>query len=443
MSFASARPDNRAFHSDAVEATVAKIAGALEHDPELAWIFSNCYPNTLDRAVEHRLVDGRPDTFVVTGDIDAMWLRDSTAQVWPYLGLAAEDPVLANLLRGVINRQTACVLIDPYANAFTRDGQSATPWAGDKTHMVSGVYERKWELDSLCWVIRLAHGYWKATRDVTPFDGSWQAAMEVILDTFLEQQRFDGAGPYRFERDSDRDIDTLVRSGVGPPANPCGLIVSSFRPSDDRCELPYNVPANLMAVAACRQLAEMAEGGLLPAELWSRATSLAIQVRAALEMEGVSRVGLEETWAYECDAMGNYLQADDPKLPSLLALPYLGLWGVDHPRYAATRRWVLGAENPNFAEGAAASGGSSVHQGPDWIWPLSIITQALTSNDDEETRSCLRSLKSTHAGTGLMHESFHKDDPTRFTRQWFGWANSLFGELIVALYRSRPGLLEL
>ena len=443
MSYASARPDEKAFQSDAVENAVAEIAGAIGHDPELAWMFSNCFPNTLDRAVEHEFVDGRPDTFVVTGDIDAMWLRDSTAQVWPYLRLAPADPALANLLRGVINRQTACVLIDPYANAFSRDGESMSPWADDTTDMRPGVYERKWEVDSLCWVVRLAHGYWKATGDTSAFDGLWQAAMELVLATFQEQQRFDGAGPYRFERKTDRKIDTLVRSGVGPEANPCGLIVSSFRPSDDRCELPYNVPANLMAVAACRQLAEMAETGLLPAELWSQATSLAIQIRAALEIEGVSRVNREETWSYECDAMGNHLQADDPNHPSLLSLPYLGLWNRDHPRYVATRHWALSAANPHYAQGTAASGGTSVHQGDDWIWPLSVITQALTSTDEEEVRSCLRTLKATHAGTGLIHESFHKDDPNQFTREWFGRGNSLFGELIAELHRTRPNLLEL
>jgi meiotically up-regulated gene 157 (Mug157) protein len=187
----------------------------------------------------------------------------------------------------------------------------------------------------------------------------------------------------------------------------------------------------------------MAEGGLLPAEIWSRATSLAIQIRAALEIEGVSRVGRDETWSYECDAMGNHVQTDDPKHPSLLALPYLGLWGMDHPRYVATRRWILSSDNPHYAQGAAGSGGSSVHQGADWIWPLSLITQGLTSTDGDEIKHCLRTLKATHAGTGLMHEAFHKDDPDQFTRPWFGWANSLFGELIVRLYRTRPETLEL
>ncbi len=99
---------------------------------------------------------GGPDTYVITGDIDAMWLRDSSAQVWPYLPLTKEDESLRQLIAGVINRQTRCVLLDPYANAFYKDETKISDWKSDLTDMKPGVHERKWEIDSLCYTIRLA-----------------------------------------------------------------------------------------------------------------------------------------------------------------------------------------------------------------------------------------------------------------------------------------------
>jgi uncharacterized protein len=173
----------------------------IEHDTQgHAWMFENCYPNTLDTTVNFRMVDGKPDAFVITGDIDAMWLRDSSEQLWPYLPVAKEDPDLRRMIEGVIRRQTACILIDPYANAFM-PGQHDRPlsWAvHDKTDMHPGVGERKWEIDSLCYTVRLAHGYWKATDDVSPFDVRWRSAAQTILSTFREQQRKNGSEPYTF-----------------------------------------------------------------------------------------------------------------------------------------------------------------------------------------------------------------------------------------------------
>jgi meiotically up-regulated gene 157 (Mug157) protein len=98
--------------------------------------------------------------------------------------------------------------------------------------------------------------------------------------------------------------------------------------------------------------------------------------------------------------------------------------------------------NPYFFKGSAAEGIGGPHVGLDMIWPMSIIMCALTSTDQEEIRQCLRWLKTTHADTGFIHEAFNKDNPAQFTRSWFAWANSLFGELIVKLSRERPSLLR-
>ena len=201
--FVSQRPAQakRKFVSTAVERTIARVKAQIA-DPELAWLFENCFPNTLDTTVQFRMDGGKPDTFVITGDIDAMWLRDSSAQVWPYLPLAKEDADLRRMIAGLIRRQAACILIDPYANAFLPNAQAQPlSWAvHDSTDHKPGVGERKWEIDSLCYPIRLAHGYWQNTGDSAPFDEQWARAMRLVVATFREQQRKNGPGPYHFQR---------------------------------------------------------------------------------------------------------------------------------------------------------------------------------------------------------------------------------------------------
>src|SRR6185437_831416 len=248
----------RRFKSAAVESTIAKIQSSIGNK-ELAWMFGNCFPNTLDTTVEFEVINGRPDTYVITGDIDAMWLRDSSAQVWPYLPLMKEDPQLQQLIAGAINRQTRCVLLDPYANAFYKDPHKVSEWKSDLTEMKPGVHERKWEVDSLCYTMRLAYGYWKTSGDTNPFDEAWREAVSKIVQTFREQQRKNGKGPYHFMRRTETQSDTVAGKGYGNPAKPVGLICSMFRPSDDATVFPYLVPANFFAVVSLRQAAEMVE----------------------------------------------------------------------------------------------------------------------------------------------------------------------------------------
>ena len=239
-----------------MERTIETIKARIGNK-ELAWMFENCFPNTLDTTVDFEVVDGRPDTYVITGDIDAMWLRDSTAQVWPYLPLMKNDSNLQQLIAGVINRQTRCILKDPYANAFYKDENKVSHWKSDRTEMKPGVHERKWEIDSLCYPIRLAYHYWKATNDRAPLDAAWREAILQTLQTFREQQRKTGQGPYRFQRRTEVQTDTLAGGGYGRPVKPVGLICSMFRPSDDATVFPFLVPSNFFAVVSLRQAAEL------------------------------------------------------------------------------------------------------------------------------------------------------------------------------------------
>ena len=441
--FPSHRPpvDKRNFVSDAVDAKIAEVKKTIA-DPELGWLFENCFPNTLDTTVRAGTLDGKPDTFVITGDINAMWLRDSSAQVWPYLPLSKSDAKLKTLLAGVIRRQTRCVLIDPYANAFNF-GPTGSEWDKDRTQMKPELHERKWEIDSLCYPVRLAHGYWKTTGDASCFDQSWQDAAALIVKTFREQQRFHGPGPYSFQRLTEVPSDSLPGSGYGNPTRPCGLIHSGFRPSDDACIFPYLIPSNFFAATSLEQLAEIFEAELPNKAFAKECRALAAQIREALKKQATARhPKYGEVYAYEADGYGNHLFMDDSNIPSLLAMPYLGSCAPAEPVYRNTRAFVLSEDNPYYFRGKAAAGAGGPHSGLGMIWPLAITVQALTSQSEPEIAACLKTLKATHAGTGFMHESFSKDDAKNYTRPWFAWANTLFGELILTVHQNHPRLLK-
>jgi hypothetical protein len=446
-SFPSKRPapSARRFRSKAVDGAIESVSSRMR-DPELAWLFSNCLPNTLDTTVTFSNGASGPDTVVVTGDIPAMWLRDSSAQVWPYLPFIAADPELARLVEGVIRRQTRCILADPYANAFMPDLASREPlsWSkADKTEMKPGVGERKWEVDSLCYPVRLAHEYWRITRDTRPFDAKWAQAMHVILQTFAAQQRKTSRGPYHFQREAFSPYDTLSGDGYGNPARPIGLIHSGFRPSDDACVYPLNIPGNFFAVITQQRIEEMLTEIAHDSAAASEASALRTEIEAVLDAHARVRHAIAgDIWAYEIDGFGNAICMDDANVPSLLAMPYLGSCTASDPVYLATRRFVLSEANPYFFRGSAAEGIGGPHIGQNMIWPMAIIMRALTTDDEKEQLQCVAWLKTTHAGTGFMHESFNKDDPANFTRAWFAWANTLFGELILKLDKTNPKLLE-
>jgi meiotically up-regulated gene 157 (Mug157) protein len=437
LSYVSKRPapDKRNFTSAAVEKTIQQTKAKLK-DPKLAWMFENCYPNTLDTTVRFKMVNGKPDTFVITGDIDAMWLRDSSAQVWPYLPLANEDEKLKSLLAGVINRQTKCILIDPYANAFN-EGPTGSEWMTDATEMKPELHERKWEVDSLCYTVRLAYHYWKTTGDTKVFDADWQKAAQLIHKTFAEQQRKENLGPYKFQRKTDRQLDTVSNDGYGQPLKPVGLINSTFRPSDDATTYGFLIPSNLFAVTSLRQLAEISNKVTGDKAFAEKCLVMAKEVEAAIKKYAiVNHPKHGKVYAFEVDGFGNSSLMDDSNVPSLLALPYLGCVEVKDPIYQNTRKLVWSTDNPYFFKGKVAEGIGGPHVGYDMVWPMSIIMLAMTSSNDQEIASCLKTLVATDAGTGFMHETFHKDDAMKFTRSWFAWANTLFGELVLKLVKT-------
>ncbi|WP_394337211.1 glycoside hydrolase family 125 protein [Dysgonomonas alginatilytica] len=426
-------PSERLFESSAVENEIVRIKKLLKN-ARLAWMFENCFPNTLDTTVHYRVQDGKDDTFVYTGDIHAMWLRDSGAQVWPYVQLANKDPKLKKMLAGVINRQMKSILIDPYANAFNDGADPNGHWMSDLTDMKPELHERKWEIDSLCYPIRLAYFYWKVTGDASVFDADWVKAIELVLQTFKEQQRKDGVGPYKFMRVTERQLDTMSNDGLGNPVKPVGLIASAFRPSDDATTFQFLVPSNFFAVTSLREAAEILTEVNKNKVLANECTALANEVDTALQKYAINNhPKYGKIYAFEVDGFGNQLLMDDANVPSLLALAYLDADRINDPIYQNTRKFVWSADNPYFFKGTAGEGIGGPHIGYDMIWPMSIMMKAFTSQNDAEIKECIKMLMATDAGTGFMHESFHKDDPTNFTRSWFAWQNTLFGELILKL----------
>lgn len=425
-------PENRLFVSDAVEAKIAQIAPQLKN-PKLRWMFTNCFPNTLDTTVHYDESTGL--TFVYTGDIHAMWLRDSGAQVWPYVDLCSGDEHLRKMVAGVIRQQFTLINIDPYANAFNQGptGEFGDP---DDTGLPQdpNVWERKWEIDSHCYPVRLAYHYWKVTGDTSIFDDLWIKTVETILETFVTQQRKDGNGPYYFLRVTDRQLDTKARGGLGHPVKPVGLIASSFRPSDDATQFEFLVPSNFFAASILEKAAEILSEVNGNTALAARCTALAKEVKDALKKYAViHHPEFGDIYAYEVDGFGNAYCMDDANVPSLLSLTYLIPEMAADPIAVNTRRFVWSESNPYFWRGKAGEGIGGPHTGKEVIWPMSIMMKALTATDDTEIKTCMEQLLRTDAGTGFIHESFNKDNASEFTRPWFAWTNTLFGELVLKL----------
>ena len=445
-------PSDRTFVSPVIDSAIAALVPRFL-DVNMATLFANTLPNALDTTILlHNSSAGAEDTFLVTGDIPAMWLRDSTNQVWPYLRYAPQDPALRSLLRGLIRRQVYNVLHAPYANAFQLNASTPGEHASDvvfpadlKSNL---VFEAKWESDSLSNVLRLASAYYNATADASPFDTDFVAAVRLILATFRQQQlgsdAEDAAGgaAYSFQRDTPEPSDSLEH-GRGPPAaSGTGLIKCGFRGSDDALLLPFNIAENAFAASALTSASALLSALGLDADAAS-AASLSQEVRAGIAAYGVMRHSITKTdvWAYEVDGYGNQVFMDDANIPGLLSMPYYGFAQSDDPLYVSTRAALLSSVNPYWISGSAGAAIGGPHNGRPWVWPMSMSTRAWTSDDPAEIAQQLAWLLNSSACTGFIHESFMKDDVTTFTRPWFAWANSQFGDLILKVIDEHPELL--
>lgn len=418
-----------------IQKNMEAIRELYQENPIVYEIYRNCIVNTLQTTLMPR-EDGT--TFVITGDIRAMWLRDSAAQVRPLLFFAGEDDSLAKLVEGVIRLQMRQIQTDPYANAFN-DGATGEGHQNDRTDMRPELWERKYEVDSLCYPIQLAYLFWKSTGKTAHFDNDFVSACNTILSVFRTEQRHREQSPYRFERiEIERhcswEYETLSNGGLGAPVAYTGMTWSGFRPSDDACKYGYLIPSNMFAVVILRYMVEIARDILKMRKLEDGASQLMREIDSGIQKYGtVVHPDFGRVFAYETDGMGNYNLMDDANVPSLLAIPYFGYANRENPVYQNTRRMILSSANPYYFAGAAARGIGSPHTPNRYIWHIALAMQAMTAADPAEQQRLLGMLTSTHAGTRKMHESFDCDDPANYTRPWFSWANSMYAEFIMAL----------
>lgn len=409
---------------------IDKYCEKLGKDSKLARLYKNCYPNTLETTLSETQDGG---AFVLTGDIPAMWLRDSTAQVSHYIPLAKEDPELCSIISAVIKTQFSFILKDPYANAFNaapnshghvEDLPKNNPW----------VWERKYEIDSLCYPLRLAYLYWKGTGNTDIFDKDFLSAAKAIVSLWKTEQNHAEKSPYTFVRQGcpPEDKDTLPNKGYGNPVAYTGMTWSGFRPSDDSCIYGYLVPSNMFAVVVLGYLDEILKSFYAKEnEFISECNKLKCEIDSGIKKYAVyDHPEYGEIYACEADGFGNVRLFDDANVPSLLSIPYIGYAPKDDEMYLRTRNFILSNGNPYYYKGKYAKGIGSPHTPEGYIWHIALSMQALTSNDDDEIREIINTLVSTDADTGYMHEGFDADDPKKFSREWFAWSNSLFAELI-------------
>ena len=410
---------------------IDRVCGIFERHGEekLSLLFRNCYPNTFETTAKPEN-DGT--TYVFTGDIPAMWLRDSTAQVHQYLPLTARNSAVADVIEGLIRRQMQCVLYDPYANAFNEE-ENGRGHVKDRPLQKPMVWERKYEIDSLCFVLWLCCTFCKYSgRTAFLQDDLFRDAFRTILSLWRTEQNHGKDSPYLFIRENCRASDTLSHEGKGAPVAYTGMTWSGFRPSDDACVYGYLIPSNLFAVTVLRESADLIESIPEYASLTRDARSLADEIDAGIRQYGiVDHPQFGKMYAYETDGMGNYVFMDDSNVPSLISIPYFGYCDAHDPIYQNTRRFILSKENPYYYEGSVLRGTGSPHTPEGYVWHIGLTLQALTAIDDDERMSVLRMLESSDGGTGFMHEGVCADDPNTFTRPWFAWSNSIFSELLL------------
>ena len=395
--------------------------------------FNAAFANTLLTTVK-RHEDGT--TFLLTGDIPAMWLRDSTAQVRPYLVIAKEDEDLAAMISGLVKKQFFYINIDPYANAFN-EADNGAGHQDDHTEMNGWIWERKYEIDSLCYPVQLAYLLYKNTGRTDQFNEDFVAGVKKIFQVFTTEQDHNQS-PYTFVRDTWREEDTLINEGRGAEVAPCGMTWSGFRPSDDRCIYGYLVPSNMFAVVALGYIEEIFTKVLSDSEIVATASKLKAEIEAGIEAHGrTTNAAGEDIYAYEVDGLGNATIQDDSNVPNLISAPYLGYGDIHDERYLRTRKTLLSKENPFYYEGTFAKGIGSSHTPENYVWPIAMAMEGMTTADKAEKERILNQLVATDAGTHLMHEGFDVEDPNQYTREWFSWANMMFCELVMDYFDIR------
>ena len=399
-------------------------------DEKLKEMFDRTFFNTLYTTTFFE-EDG--SVFIITGDIPAMWLRDSSAQVMQYLFFAKECSSVQILIKGLLKKQFTYILLDPYANAFNREA-NGNGHVLDLDKQSPWVWERKFELDSLCYPLWLLTRYYEKTGDNTCMDGLFFQAFDRIVEIFKTEQNHAKNSSYYHEM-TTRTQDYWC--GCGTPVSNGGLVWSGYRPSDDKCKYGYYLPGNMFIVSVLTKLAPIFADVLQDPDRAKICQDLAGEIQSELEKLSIVEVDGKKIYALETDGLGNYNLMDDANIPNLLAMPYYEYPYIDVEVYQNTRARMLSFSNPYYFEGKILKGIGSPHTPKDRVWPLSLIVQALTSDNAQEIKECIEMIVNSTGGTGYIHESVHKDDDTVYSRAWFAWANSLFAYMILDKYSNK------
>lgn len=462
LSYQRPEPACRTFNSTAVEDIIGRLKDKI-HDPDLFRLFENSFPNTLDTAIKWRGVAANNTDeelcFVITGDIDAMWIRDSANQIAPYRSaMKNKTDDIASIFRGVINLQARYLVVNPYCNAFHPPPESGIPVeVNGAIYSVTPPYDNKFvftcnfELDDFSAFLQAGHDYYNATGDIDFFGKfQWVHAVQSIVATSRAMQQGTYAEDgrwvlpaYRFQSQTMTASGTLKNDGIGNPVNYTGLIRAPFRPSDDAATYDFGIAANMMMAVYLESNARIMERlPNAPAGLVAEMDALAAEVRAAVQHWGVvTAPDGRRIYAYEVDGFGGQNLMDDANVPSLLSAPFLGFVARDDPVYQNTRAFVLSRANPWWCHGPVLSAVGSQHIRPGAAWPMAAIVRVLTADDDAEIYQNVRAVLASTAGLGLVHESVDSFDARRWTRQWFTWANGLFGQMILDLEARKPEIL--
>lgn len=415
----------------AVEEIAGKLGKKLGENEKLVRMFENCFVSTAKTTTEF-LENG--EAYIYTGDIHAMWLRDSSAQVVHYLPFMGEYPILKELVKGLILRQMRYICIDGYANAFNEE-ENGNCWEKDITDSNDWEWERKYEIDSLCYPVWLLHHYLEKTGDKTILTPAVKKAFEEILTLWKREQHHEEESSYTFQRVNCPPTDTLTRDGKGAVVAYTGMTWSGFRPSDDACVYGYLIPANMFAAVALEYMESIADDGFGDKDMAAEAAALQEEIRKGIEAHGiVEHPKYGRIYAYETDGMGNHVLMDDANVPSLLSLPWLGFCDKADPLYKNTRAFLLSKDNPFYFEGSMAKGIGSPHTPDGYIWHIALTMQGLTSDSRKEQEELLECLVATDGGKEVMHEGFDVNDAGKYTRDWFAWANSLFALYVMEYY---------
>lgn len=417
--------------NEVVSKIALQFAEKFKENRKLYQTFINCYVSTAKTTTKF-LDNG--EAYVFTGDIAAMWLRDSSAQVVHYLPFIKDYPILEEFVRGLIRRQMRYILIDPYANAFNEEA-NGNCWEHDITETTPWNWERKYEVDSLCYPIWLIREYFEQTKDESIFTEDVRKVFATIIALWKKEQRHDTDSNYSFIRHNCPPHDTLSNGGRGEPTAYTGMTWSGFRPSDDSCKYGYLIPSNIFAVVVLEFMADYSKNIYHDTELAEQAEGLKDEIEQGIQKYGIihdKKYG--DIYAYETDGLGNYNLMDDANVPSLLSIPWLKYKAKEDEIYQNTRSFILSKRNPYYFKGFVARGIGSPHTPKRYIWHIALTMQGLTAEKKEEKEGLLKLLLGTDAGKEAMHEGFHCNNPKKFTREWFAWANSLFALFVMDIY---------